>query len=154
MKKVNDLIADCLPHIQELFPWDLDEKLNSDAPPIVVDIREPAEYEFGHIKDSLHVPRGVLETACEYDYDETEPLLASGRDQEVVLACRSGNRSALAAFTLQLMGFEKVYSLKTGLRGWNDYELPLINNDGEEVDIDDADEFFTTQLRDDQKSPN
>jgi len=153
MKKVNDLIADCLDHIEEIFPWDLEEKMDAGETPLIVDIREPAEFEFGHIKNSLHIPRGVLETACEYDYDETEPQLASGRQSEVVLVCRSGNRSALAAFTLQLMGFEKVTSLKTGLRGWNDYELPLVNQNGEEVDIDDADEFFTTQLRDDQKSP-
>lgn len=153
MKRFTDLVNACLPSISEEFPWDIEEKLRSDEPPLVLDIREPDEFAAMHIKDSLHVPRGILETACEYDYEETVRELVEAREREVVVVCRSGNRSALAAFTMQLMGYQRVCSMKTGLRGWNDYELPLVKPNGKVVSVNEADEFFTTRLRPDQMKP-
>ncbi len=153
VKRFIDLIADCLPDILEMFPWDVDEKLAGDKPPMVLDIREPGEFNAMHIQGSLLVPRGILESACEYDYEETVGELAGARERDIVVVCRSGNRSVLAAYTMQLMGYKKVCSLKTGLRGWNDYELPLVDEDGQSVSIDTADEYFTTRLRPDQLKP-
>ena len=154
MKRMVDLVAECLPEISEIFPWDADELLRGETPPLLVDIREQNEFEAMHIEGSLHVPRGILETSCEYNYEETVRELVEARSREVVLVCRSGNRSALAAFTLKLMGYERVVSMKTGLRGWNDYELPLVNAAGMTVPVDVADEFFTTRLRPDQLAPD
>ncbi|MBL7002417.1 MAG: rhodanese-like domain-containing protein [Gammaproteobacteria bacterium] len=154
MKTLNDLVKDCTKHINEIMPWDLEEKLASSQPPLIVDIREQNEYETMHIACSIFAPRGILESCCDYDYDETIPELASARDKEIVLVCRSGNRTALAAYTMQLMGFTNVLSLKTGLKGWNEYDQPLIDIGGNEVDPDNADDFFATILREDQKSPN
>ena len=154
MKTYTDLVNDCLQHIDELFPWDLSEELEQGQQLLLVDISEPYEYARLHIPGSINVPRGVLESASEYDYEETVPELAAGRDRDIVLICRSGNRSALAACTLQQMGFTKVRSLKTGLRGWNDYEQPLVDADGNTVDIDEADDYFTTRLRPEQQKPS
>ena len=152
-KSYKDLVNEILPQIQEIFPWDLQEALEQADKPLLVDISEPAEYARAHIPASINVPRGVLESACDYEYDETVPALAKSRDTAVVLICRSGNRSALAAYTLQQMGFSNVCSLKTGLRGWNDYECPLEDAQGETVDPDLAEEYFTTRLRPDQLPP-
>ena len=126
---------------------------DSEQRPLILDIREPDEFSAMHIQDSLHVPRGILESACEYDYEETVRELVEARDRAIVVACRSGNRSALAACTMQLLGYQHVSSMKTGLRGWNDYELPLVDATGNKVPVDVADEFFTTRLRPDQMSP-
>lgn len=153
MKRFTDLVSECLPSISEIFPWDVEAQLGTDAAPLVLDIREPDEFAAMHIKGSLLVPRGILETACEYDYEETVRELVEARTREVVIVCRSGNRSALAAFTMQLMGYQKISSMKTGLRGWNDYELPLVSRDGKVVSVDEADEFFTVRLRPDQMKP-
>jgi rhodanese-related sulfurtransferase len=153
MKRFTDLVSECLPSISEEFPWDVEVRLRADEPPLILDIREPDEYSTMHIEDSLHVPRGILESACEYDYEETVRELVQARTREIVVVCRSGNRSALATFTMQLMGYQKVSSMKTGLRGWNDYELPLVNTNGQTVAVDEADEFFTTRLRPDQMKP-
>jgi len=153
IKRFSELVAESLAHVREVFPWDIEEKLDTPAMPLLVDVREPAEFSAMHIKDSINVPRGILETACEYGYEETVRELAEARDREIVVVCRSGNRSALAAFTLQLMGFRNVSSMKTGLRGWNDYELPLHNDTGIMVPVDRADDFFTTRLRPDQMEP-
>ena len=153
MKRFNDLVDECAKEVKEVFPWDLEEILQKRTP-ILLDIREPYEYEAMHIEGSINVPRGVLESACEFDYEETVPELANGRDEEIVVICRSGKRSVLGAYVMQQMGFANVISLKTGLRGWSEFEQPLINQAGDTVDEDTADEYFAPNLRADQLSEN
>jgi rhodanese-related sulfurtransferase len=154
MKRFADLVTAVLPDIREEFPWDIEERLGTDQTPLVLDIREADEFAAMHIEHSLHVPRGILESACEYNYEETVRELVEAREREVVVVCRSGNRSALAAYTMQLMGYRNVCSMKTGLRGWNDYELPLVDATGRTVTVAEADDFFTTRLRPDQMKPD
>jgi rhodanese-related sulfurtransferase len=120
---------------------------------MLIDVREPYEFEALHIKGSINVPRGILESSCDYGYDETVPELARAREKDIVVICRSGNRSVLAAHTMQLMGYQSVKSLKTGVKGWNDYELPLQNIHGQIVDIDEADSMLQAHVREDQKRP-
>lgn len=153
MKTYNDLVNESLEHVEELFPWDLEEAMEQGKRPMIVDIREPYEFEKGHIKGSINVPRGILEAACEYDYEETVPELVKARDKDIILVCRSGYRSALGAYTMQLMGYKSVSSLKTGLRGWNDYEQPLFDINENLVDVDDAEEYFTARLKPEQHKP-
>ncbi len=153
MKTFKSLVEDVLTNINEIFPWDLDEKLNSTSDILLIDITEPTEYATVHIKNSINVPRGVLESSCDWGYGETVPALADARNKEVIIICRSGNRSALAAFTMQSMGFNKVSSLKTGLRGWFDYELSLYNEFEQEVDEDDADAYFSKGPAPEQMGP-
>ena len=131
----------------------MEEKLDGPDPPLILDIREPEEFRAMHIRDSLNVPRGILESACEYGYEETVRDLVEARSRKIVLVCRTGNRSTLAAFIMQLMGYRNVVSMKTGMRGWNDYELPLVNAAGMTVPVEQADDFFTTRLRPDQVDP-
>ncbi len=153
MKTFTQLVDECLQHIEEIFPWDLAEKQQA-TKPLIIDVREPYEFDAMHIEGSINVPRGILESAVEFDYEETIPQLAQARNKPVIIVCRSGRRSALAALTLQEMGFGNVISLKTGLRGWNEFEQALIDKDGNTVDIDDADEYFTAKLRPEQLSAN
>ena len=153
MKTFKDLVNECLQSVDELFPWDLQEELDQGKRPVILDIREPYEFEVAHIKNSINVPRGILETACEYDYEETIPELAAARDQEIVVVCRSGNRSVMAAYVMQQLGYQNVRSLKTGLRGWNDAEQELYDNHGQQVDVDETEKYFTPQLRPQQIKP-
>jgi len=146
------IVDDAAKTITEIMPWDLEEKLESEVIPLLIDIREPYEYEAMHIKNSLSVPRGILETACEFNFEETIPQLAESRQSEVVIICRSGNRSVLVAAVMQELGYSNVVSLKSGLRGWNDYEQPLVDNTNNIVDIDNADEYFTVNIRPEQES--
>ena len=152
-KSFNDLINDALPYIKEIFPWDLEDKMSLTNKPLIVDIREANEFEAMHIDGSLFVPRGLLEQACEWDFDETIPSLVTARDEEVIIVCRSGTRSVLAAFTMYMMGYKNVASLKTGVRGWNDFDQPMVDVAGNEVDPDDAEEFLRNKVRDEQKHP-
>jgi rhodanese-related sulfurtransferase len=153
MKQFLELVSECLGDIREVMPWDLEERLQANPDLLVVDVREPYEFDAMHIAGSLNVPRGILESACEWEYEETEPELVRARDREIVVVCRSGYRSVLAAHSMQLLGYSDVASLKTGLRGWKDYEQPLVDRAGLDVDLDDADDYFTPQLREDQLRP-
>lgn len=153
MKRFMELIRECLTDVKELMPWDLEERLAENPELLLVDVREPDEFDAMHIAGSMNVPRGILESACEWDYEETIPELVRARDREVVVVCRSGNRSILAAHAMQVLGYRNVVSLQTGLRGWKDYDQPLETGDGREVDLDDADVYFMPQVRDDQLRP-
>jgi rhodanese-related sulfurtransferase len=150
--KYADLLADALQRVREIMPWDLTRQLACDRP-LLLDVREPAEFAQARIPGSINVPRGVLEQACEWDYDETVPELARGRELSIVVICRSGNRSVLAADVLQQMGFTDVVSLKTGVRGWNDFEQPMIDGEGRALDGDEAEQRLAPRLRSEQLRP-
>lgn len=124
--------------VRELLPWDLKAMIAGEPTLIVLDVRERSEFDHAHIPGSLNVPRGILEAACEYDYAETEPDLVEARTRPIVVVCRSGNRSALAAFVMRQIGYANVASLKLGVKGWNDGDLPLVDGRGLSVDADDA----------------
>ncbi|MEN8167197.1 MAG: rhodanese-like domain-containing protein [Pseudomonadota bacterium] len=153
MRKFLDLISDCLGDVAEIMPWDLEERLQANPDLLIVDVREPYEYDAMHIEGSLCAPRGILESACEWDYEETIPELVKAREREIVVVCRSGYRSVLSAFSMKMLGFQNVVSLQTGLRGWTDFEQPLVDQEGNPVDVDDAEEYFIPNLREDQLSP-
>ncbi|MEW8067338.1 MAG: rhodanese-like domain-containing protein [Candidatus Thiodiazotropha endolucinida] len=153
MKNFLNLISDSLTDVKEIMPWDLEERMQDNPGLLIVDVREPYEYDAMHIEGSLAVPRGILESACEWDYEETVPELVNARQREIVVVCRSGYRSVLAAFSMHVLGYNNVVSLKTGLRGWNDYEQPLVDKRGKAVEIEQADDYFTPKLREEQLRP-
>ena len=91
--------------------------LESDRPPLFVDVRERDEWVEGFIPGAVHVPRGNLESRIENAAPE--------RDRELVLYCASGSRSAFAAKTLQELGYEKVSSLAGGFTDWKRNGFPI-----------------------------
>ncbi|MBZ4219417.1 MAG: rhodanese-like domain-containing protein [Chlorobium sp.] len=153
MLSYRELVKNCLPEIKEIMPWDLVARMAENLDILILDVREPCEFDALHIKGSINVPRGILESACEWDYEDTVPVLVNARMREIVVVCRSGSRSALAAQSMQLLGYEYIFSLRTGLRGWNDYEEPLWSSAGALVDEGEADDYFTVKLRPEQKAP-
>ncbi len=152
MLRYSDMVADALERVREIMPWELLDRMKENASLFILDVREPSEFEAMHIPGSRNVPRGILESACEWDFEETLPDLVMARDREIVVVCRSGRRSALAADSMQQMGYRDVVSLKTGLRGWNDYEEPFEDASGAPVPSDDADSYFVSRVRPDQTS--
>ena len=153
MKTYAELLDDAARRVRQIMPWDLAERLAREPRPIVVDVREPAEYAGCRIRGAISVPRGVLEAACSWDYDDTVPALAAGRERAAVVVCRSGHRSLLAADTMLQLGFADVASLATGIRGWNDAEQPLVDGNGRAADADAAEAMLAARVRDDQKRP-
>jgi rhodanese-related sulfurtransferase len=83
----------------------------------LIDVREDSEWNGGHLTGAIHIGRGVLERDIE--------SLIPDRDEDIVLYCGGGYRSALAAESLQRMGYTNVKSMDGGYRGWNDAGLPI-----------------------------
>jgi rhodanese-related sulfurtransferase len=147
------LLADAATRVRELMPWDLATLVASAEPPLIVDVREPQEFASGHLRGAINVPRGVLEGACDWGYDDTVPELAGSRARAIVVVCRSGNRSLLAADVMQRMGYADVRSLKLGVRGWNDDDRELVDGAGAAVDGDRAEDVLRARVRPDQMRP-
>jgi len=108
-----DLIRSAKDQIREVDPRDVHDVAQNGNGAVIVDVREQQEFEESHIPGALHVPRGHLESRIEG--------AAKDRSQRVVLYCASGNRSALAAKTLQdELGYENVESMTGGITLWKD----------------------------------
>ncbi|MEN8213277.1 MAG: rhodanese-like domain-containing protein [Pseudomonadota bacterium] len=154
MQKFVELMREWIGDIPEHMPWDLEERMQQNSDILLVDVREQSEYDVMRIPGSICAPRGILESCCEWDFEETIPELVQARQREVVVVCRSGHRSLLSAKSLEILGFSNVASLKGGLKGWNDFDMPLLDAEDNPVDADEADEgFFTAKVRQDQLDP-
>ncbi len=125
MRTVQDMVAEAKARIREIGPDQLREMQARGVP--VVDVREPGEFAEGHIPGAVNIPRGVLE--FEVDGHPAvncvrDPALGH-RDQPVILNCRSGARSAMAADALRQLGFAEPLSLAGGFMGWANAGLPV-----------------------------
>ncbi len=117
------MVAEAKSRIQNLTPSAVRSELNTDSV-VLIDIREANELsENGTIPGSVHAPRGMLE----FYADPTSPYYRNEFDPErrIILTCASGGRSALAATTLQQMGFRNVAHLDGGLKAWKEQGLPV-----------------------------
>jgi len=113
----SELIRQIREQIREVDPREVHDAIASSngngRAPLVVDVREQHEFEEAHLPGAIHVPRGHLESRIEGR--------AGDKSQPIVLYCQSGQRSALAAHTMQqLLGYEDVASMNGGITLWKD----------------------------------
>lgn len=113
-KSGTDLVNEAKQRIREIDPTEA-RATHGTGDTIFVDVREPNEYNLGRIPDAIPLPRGTIET-------RGEGMLP--RDKTIVVYCGGGSRSALAADTLQAMGY-KVCSLRGGYRAWVEGDGPV-----------------------------
>lgn len=97
----------------------------------VIDVREPGEYAAGHIAQAVSIPRGVLEMKLDQHPDVAGQSDAMQKlaAEPLYLICRTGGRSALAAESLQRMGFDKakVISVAGGMQAWEEAKYPMVS---------------------------
>jgi molybdopterin/thiamine biosynthesis adenylyltransferase/rhodanese-related sulfurtransferase len=94
----------------EITAVDLKKKLDAGETPLIVDVREPNEYQINRIAGSTLIPLGELPRR----YQELP------RDREIILQCKTGARSGRAQDFLKSVGFARVKNLKGGIRDWID----------------------------------
>ena len=122
-KTAADLVTEAKQRVENLtVDQAADEIERGDA--LLVDLREPGEREAqGAIPGAVHAPRGMLEfwadPASAYHRSEFDP------NRRVILHCASGGRSALAADTLQQMGYGNVAHIDGGFTAWKDANRPV-----------------------------
>lgn len=112
--------------ITEITPQELKAKLDAKEDFVLIDVREAAEFEHGHIGGAHLVPRGIIEAAADTSYPKHYPPLSGARDRQTVLYCATSGRSAMAAAVLQMMGFKNVLNLAGGYARWEAEDMPQV----------------------------
>ena len=109
------LVADAKKRITEISPQEAAAKTkSSDA--VIVDVREKDEWDESHIPDAVHMSRGTVELEVEEKFPD--------RNTTIICHCGGGGRSALAAESLQKMGYKNVRSMAGGFKTWKALGLP------------------------------
>lgn len=109
MKSGMDLINEAKSRIREVTPSEVKAMRERGEKFTLLDVRDQNEVNLGRVPGAVHISRGTLEGKVEG---------AIPRDATVVIYCAAGNRSALAAVTMQEMGYGKVVSMAGGFRDW------------------------------------
>ena len=121
----SDLVAEARGKIREVAPGAFHAAV---ADAVVIDVREPSEFETGHIPGAINIPRGVLEFQVDAHpavANVSDPAL-SHKERPIVVVCRTGGRAALSAVNLQRLGFADVRSIAGGVLAWGEAGLPLV----------------------------
>ena len=110
MPTFRDLLAQTRAQIREVDTETAARLIAGATPPVVLDVREPDEYEQGAVAAAVHIPRGHLESQVENRI--------TNRGAPIVVYCAGGTRSAFAAKTLAELGYTDVVSLAGGFNKW------------------------------------
>ena len=111
------LVEQTKQEIREVHIADVRKKLDAGEHVHFIDVREDHEFAQDHAKGAIHLGRGILERDIE--------SLIPDNSAEIVLYCGGGFRSALAADSLQRMGYTNVTSMAGGIRAWREAGYPL-----------------------------
>lgn len=109
---------------EEQFPYTTigtdDAKRMIEAGIRVIDVRQQAEWNRGHIAEAELVPISSI-----YSFGKALQELHIMPDEEVIFVCAAGQRSAMAAEIASLLGLRKVYNLANGMNGWVNRGYPI-----------------------------
>jgi rhodanese-related sulfurtransferase len=111
------LVQDAKTRVKECTVADVQRRLAAGERLTLVDVREESEYAAGHAPGAVHISKGVIERDAEAKLPDPAA--------EVILYCGGGFRSALAADSLQKMGYTNVVSMDGGWRDWTARGLPV-----------------------------
>lgn len=122
MKKHNPgfekLCEEARKNVTEVSIQQVKEMMDNGTVPLVIDVREESEFGKDHLPGAKHIGRGVLERDIE--------TIIPDKNTPMVLYCGGGYRSALAAESIQKMGYTGVLSMDGGYRGWSEANYPLV----------------------------
>ena len=111
------LVADAKMNVTEISPQDAAAKLKS-GEAVIVDVRDKDEWDEGHIPAATHMSRGTIELDIEEKVPDPNAM--------IICQCGGGGRSALAAESLQKMGYKNVRSMAGGFKAWKATGLPTV----------------------------
>ncbi len=114
------LVREISKNIREIETSEVLKKIQKKANFLLIDVREDSEWSRGHLPHAMHLGKGLIER----DIEKKVPDL----DQEIVLYCGGGYRSAIAAESIQKMGYTNVYSMAGGFRSWVDEGRPVVED--------------------------
>ena len=121
----SQIVAEARKNVPEITVTQTREELDQGQASLLLDVREPAEWEKGHIPGALLAPRGMLEWYADPTTPYAKPELTTKRDGRIIVACASGGRSALATETLKKMGYTNVVNMAGGFNEWSKQGFPV-----------------------------
>ena len=124
-KSASQIVAEARQTVPELTVAQANEELEQGHVNLVLDVREPTEWEKGHIPGVLLAPRGMLEWYADPTTPYAKPELTTQRDARIIVTCASGGRSMLAAQTLRKMGYTNVVNMAGGFNEWSKQGFPI-----------------------------
>ncbi|MFQ5501756.1 MAG: rhodanese-like domain-containing protein [Phycisphaerae bacterium] len=116
-----DIVNEAKSRIQEVTVSDVQSRLEANEEFFLVDVREESEYAAGHLPKALHLSKGIIER----DIEAIIPNIQA----QIILYCGGGFRSALAAENLRRMGYESVFSMDGGYRGWREAGHSIVHEE-------------------------
>lgn len=122
-KKVYDsidgIVDEVAPGLNSIKVETLKDKIDKGDMILLVDVRESNEFNAGYIPGAVNIPRGVLEFKIDNEaFWEAAMLYMPLKDEEIILYCKKGKRSILAADALQKLGYTNVTYLEGGWKNW------------------------------------
>lgn len=102
-----DLVKEAQKHVKSITCEELEAMSSSDGV-IVLDVREPSEFDAGHIEGAINIPRGVVE----FKIADAIP----DKEAKIVICCASGGRASLAGESLQKIGYTNITYLEGGYK--------------------------------------
>lgn len=121
----SQMLAEARKVVPEITAAQAKEGLDSGQVDLILDVREPNEWNKGHIPGAAFVPRGLLEWYADPASSYAKPELTANRDAYIVVHCAAGARSLLAAETLKKMGYPNVTSMAGGFTDWSAQGFPV-----------------------------
>jgi sulfur-carrier protein adenylyltransferase/sulfurtransferase len=118
MSDFKEILRQAKSQIREITVHDVQDKFNPENGFALLDVREDDEWQQGHLDKAVFLPRGFLEV-------KADKVLAD-KSQPIVVYCAGGVRSALAAKTLQDLGYTDVYSMRGGFNEWKNNGMPFV----------------------------
>ena len=121
----SQMLAEARKVVPEITAAQAKERLDSGQVDLILDVRNPNEWDKGHIPGAVLVPRGLLEWYADPASPYAKPELTANRDAHIVVHCAAGARSLLAAETLKKMGYPNVTSMAGGFTDWSAQGFPV-----------------------------
>jgi len=110
-----DLVEEAKATVKSIYISDANAMLGKSGA-VFIDVREPDEFKSGHVPGAINIPRGLLEFQIEQQIPD--------KDTTILIYCKSGNRSALAAANLTRMGYKNILNIEGGWKAWLDAGYP------------------------------
>ena len=111
------LVEEALSKVPEVDVYQVKNKFDKGEKFVLIDVREDNEWNLGRIPTAIHLGKGIIERDIE--------SVVEDRNAELILYCQGGFRSALAAESINKMGYQNVFSMSGGFGAWVENEFSI-----------------------------